>query len=128
MAFLAAHTRFTSDSSCWRRTVESLRGVWLSLASDILRTIPGSRVVDSSQGTTIVPTRRQSGQSGYCVNVFVDHAIWERDPGDLDRAFQVNEIAAIEAYAGDYVAQEFAVPAKNSATIVIWTKRKIDER
>lgn len=97
--------------------------------TDILRSFPGFRIVESEFGRRIVPTRSVSGQSGYCLNLFVDNARWEmNDPGDLDRAFQVHEIAAVETYAGDFVPQQFIVPTKYCPTIVIWTKTRLDEK
>jgi hypothetical protein len=97
--------------------------------TDIIHFFPGFRIVESEFGSSIVPTRSVSGQSSNCINLFVDHALWDlSEPGDLDRAVNVNEIAAVETYAGDYVPQEFAVPNKTCATIVIWTKAKLDEK
>lgn len=97
--------------------------------TDIFRSIPGFRVTSSAQGISIVPTRSQSGQSSNCVNVFVDNAQLDlREAGDLDRAFTVDEIAAIETYPGSLVPPEFAIPARACATIVVWTKTKIGEQ
>lgn len=97
--------------------------------TDIIRFFPGFRIVESEFGRTLVPTRSVSGQSANCINLFVDHARWDlNEPGDLDRALSVNEVAAVETYAGGYVPQEFAVPIKNSAAIVVWTKAKLDEK
>ncbi len=97
--------------------------------TDIIHYFPGFRIVQSEFGSSIVPTRSVSGQSANCINLFVDHAMWDlSDPGDLDRAVNVNEIAAVETYAGGYVPQEFAVPNRSCATIVIWTKTKLDEK
>ena len=97
--------------------------------TDIIRQIPGFRIIESEFGRRIEVTRVMSGQRGFCLNVFVDRARWEmNDAGDLDRALQVNEIAAIETYAGDFVPQEFVVPTKYCPTIVIWTKTRLDEK
>jgi hypothetical protein len=97
--------------------------------TDIIHFFPGFRIVQSEFGATIVPTRSVAGQATSCVNLFVDHALWNlSQPGDLDRAVNANEIAAVETYAGDYVPQEFAVPTKTCATIVIWRKARLDEK
>ena len=97
--------------------------------TDIIQYFPGFRIEETQFGRTIVPTRSVSGQSANCINLFIDHVHWDlNDPGDLDRALNVNEIAAVETYAGGYVPQEFSVPNKNCATIVIWTKAKLDEK
>jgi hypothetical protein len=97
--------------------------------TDIIRFFPGFRIVDSQFGRTVVPARSVSSQSANCISLFVDHALWDlSEPGDLDRAFNVNDVAAVETYAGGYSPQEFAVPNKNCATIVIWTKTKLDEK
>lgn len=97
--------------------------------TDVLRSFPGFRIVESESGRTIVPVRSATGQSASCVNIFVDGARVDMpDPGDMDRMFHVSEIAAVETYAGDFAPQQFTVPARTCATIVIWTKAKLDER
>jgi len=90
--------------------------------TDIIRRLPGFRIVDSELGRSVVSARATYGQAG-CLNLFVDHGRWDiQNPGDIDRAFKVHEIAAVEAYAGDFVPQEFIVPGRSCATIVVWTK------
>ena len=97
--------------------------------TDIIRSLPGFRIVEGEFGRTIEPTRTGRSQAENCVNVFIDHAMWDlSQPGELDRTMNVGEIAAVETYSGGYVPQEFSAPGTHCAVIVIWTKTKIDER
>lgn len=97
--------------------------------TDIFRSFPSFRIVESELGRTIVPTRSVAGQSANCVNIFVDGARVDMpDRGDMDRMFNVIEIAAVETYAGDFAPQQFTVPARTCATIVIWMKARLGER
>lgn len=90
--------------------------------TDIIRRLPGFRVVDTEFGRSVESTRATPGRPG-CLNLFVDNARWDiQSPGDIDRAFKVHEIAAVEAYAGDFVPQEFIVPGRSCPTIIVWTK------
>ncbi len=96
--------------------------------TDIIRRLPGFRVVDSEFGRSVESTRATPGQPG-CLNLFVDRGRWDiQNPGDIDRAFKVHEIAAVEAYSGDFVPQEFIVPGRSCPTIVLWTKQAVGEK
>lgn len=96
--------------------------------TDLFRTMPGFRVTDSGVGQMIEGTRSSmGGGSSGCVNVFVDRVAFEQmTPGDLDLAFAVNTIAAVEGYASAAeTPQEFQMPGRACATVVAWTKMKL---
>ena len=58
-----------------------------------------------------------------CVNAFVDRAPRQSfQPGDLDEAFPVGDVAAIETHSGIEVPSEFSVPGRSCSTIVVWTR------
>jgi hypothetical protein len=96
--------------------------------TDLFRMMPGFRVTDSGVGQMIEGTRSaMGGGSSGCVNVFVDRVAFEQmTPGDLDLAFAVNTIAAVEGYASAAeTPQEFQMPGRACATIVAWTRMKL---
>lgn len=96
--------------------------------TDLFRTMNGFRVTDSGMGQMIEATRSSmgGGQAG-CVNVYVDRVAFQQmSPGDLDSAFPVNMIGAIETYAsGNETPAEFTMTGRGCATIVAWTKMKL---
>lgn len=98
--------------------------------TDLFRTIPGFKVTQSGLGQIVEGTRSSmgGGQSG-CVNVFVDRVAFEQtSPGDLDAAYPVGMIGAIETYASaSETPAEFQMPGRGCATIVAWTKMKLSK-
>ena len=98
--------------------------------TDLFRTMNGFRVTDSGMGQMIEATRSSmgGGQSG-CVNVYVDRVAFQQmSPGDLDNAFPVSMIGAIETYAsGNETPAEFTMTGRGCATIVAWTKMKLSK-
>jgi hypothetical protein len=99
------------------------------IATDLLATVPGLRVSESSNGLKVITPARAGGTfGGSCVNVFVDRApMTFLRPGELDTAVPVADIAAIESYSAESVPMEFEVPGKSCATVVIWTHTKVGD-
>ena len=75
--------------------------------------------------------RRTSGaeSNAGCVNIFVDRTPFtQMTPGDLDGAFPVGMIGAIESYASAAeTPAEFRMTGRSCATIVAWTKMKLSQ-
>jgi hypothetical protein len=95
--------------------------------SDILRTTPGIRVTESNGQAMITSTRSTQGSG--CVTMYVDGAQWQQiEPGDLDSFVQPNEVAAIEVYSGSAVPAQFSTPGQNCASVVVWTKTRVQRR
>lgn len=98
--------------------------------TDLARMLPGFRVSSVGLGAMIEGTRSGGGggNSG-CVNVFVDRVAFEQmSPGDLDSAFPINTIGALESYASAVdTPAEFRMPGRACATIVAWTKMKLSK-
>jgi len=95
--------------------------------SDILRTTPGLRVQEQNGQAMVVSTR--SSQGNGCVMMYVDGAQWQQlDPGDLDSFVQPNEVAAIEVYTGTSAPPQFSSPGQNCASVVVWTKTRVQRR
>jgi len=97
--------------------------------TDLIRNMNGFRVTDSGMGQMIEGTRGSGGAQAGCVNVYVDRVAFEQmSPGDLDSAFPVNNIGAIETYASaNETPAEFTMPGRACATIVVWTKVKLSK-
>jgi hypothetical protein len=94
--------------------------------SDLLNTAPGIQVTTTDWGTVVQSTRSVAAQKDACVNLFVDRAPWTSiHPGDLDTAFPVADIVAVEVYGGNSVPSEFTMIGKSCATIVVWTRTSV---
>jgi hypothetical protein len=97
--------------------------------SDLLNAAPGIQVTTTDWGTVVQSTRSVAAQKDGCVNLFVDRAPWTSiHPGDLDTAFPVADIVAVEVYGGISVPSEFTVIGKSCATIVVWTRTSMGKR
>jgi hypothetical protein len=96
--------------------------------TDLFRVIPGFIVQRAGDNKSILASSRSvnGGQQG-CVNIFVDRMPFQQlSPGDLDAAFPVNMIGAIESYpSGATTPAEFRISGQSCATVVIWTKLKL---
>jgi hypothetical protein len=96
--------------------------------TDLFRVIPGFIVQRAGDNKSILASSRSvnGGQQG-CVNIFVDRMPYQQlTPGDLDAAFPLNMIGAIESYpSGATTPAEFRISGQSCATVVIWTKSKI---
>jgi hypothetical protein len=95
--------------------------------TDLLRTVPGIRVVTSGQQSMVYSTRSAS-QDG-CVTTWVDGSPWRSlEAGDLDSFVQPPEVAAIEVYQGTNIPAQFQSAGSNCAVVVVWTKTRVDRR
>lgn len=96
--------------------------------SDMLRTVPGIRVVPAGNGQNVIQSSRNA--MGGCITFFVDGSPWQQQfPGDLDTFVRPDEIAAIEVYNGVTTPAQFQSAGQSSCgTIVIWTERRINRK
>ena len=98
-----------------------------SAFTDLFRQMSGFRVTSAGMGQSIEGTRSSGGAMSGCVNVYVDRVAFEQmSPGDLDSAFPIGMIGAVETYASaSETPAEFQMPGRSCATIVAWTKMKL---
>ena len=98
-----------------------------NMLTDVFRTVPGLRVTPAGNGMDYVIESSRSAMGG-CVKYYVDGAVWESVfPGDVDRLVPPSEIAAIEVYNGASTPAQFQAAGSSScASIVIWTKTRVD--
>ena len=96
--------------------------------SDMLRTVPGVRVVPGGNGTNVITSSRDP--TGGCVTFYVDGAPWQQmTPGDLDTYVRPEEVAALEVYNGSTTPPQFQQPGQTGCTtVVIWTERRINRK
>lgn len=95
--------------------------------SDLLRTVPGIRVVPAGNNTNVIQSSR--GMGG-CVVFYVDGSQWTQQyPGDLDSFVRPEEIAALEVYNSSTVPAQFQMAGNSSCTtVVVWTERRINRK
>lgn len=96
--------------------------------TDLFRSVPGFAATRAGNYYFLQSSRALSGGTQGCVNVFVDKVRFEQlSPGDLDAAFPVGTIGAIESYPSDAsTPSEFRLPGRNCATVVVWTKHRLN--
>ena len=96
--------------------------------SDMLRTVPGIRVVPAGDGTNVIQSSRDP--TGGCVTFYVDGSPWQQmTPGDLDQFVRPEEVAALEVYNGSTTPPQFQQPGMSGCTtVVIWTQRRINRK
>jgi hypothetical protein len=103
----------------WFMTPEEIEAKHPEIATDVMRTTNGLRVLTEGTGR-FLSTSREGG----CVSMFIDHARFDQlQAGDLDDAVPAADLGAIEFYpSGASTPAEFSVPGGNCATLVIWTR------
>ena len=92
--------------------------------TDLLRSMNGMRVLNAANGRYLVSNSTVGSTTEGCITVFIDHARFDQyQPGDVDDAIPTGDLGAIEYYSTPAtVPPEFAVPTKQCATLVVWTK------
>ena len=90
--------------------------------------MPGFLVQMQGSQQMIQSARAVNGGQTGCVNIFVDKIAFEQlDPGDFDTAFPLYTIGAIESYPSPATTPaEFRMPGRACATIVVWTKSRLN--
>ena len=96
--------------------------------TDILRQVPGIRVISTADGDIVESSRGATSLFGgsACVQYYVDDAPWESfTPGDVNQFVNAGEVVAVEVYQGTGVPPQYQRSLSSCTTIVIWTKFKI---
>ncbi len=97
--------------------------------TDVLRQIPGLRVVHDSRGQpVIVGTRGPSGfgNKGGCVQYVVDGIPWHSiEPGDIDTFINPGDVMGVEVYQAGVTPGQFVSSGRDCVTIVIWTRVRV---
>jgi hypothetical protein len=91
--------------------------------ADILRMVPGLRVVSGPRGEPIVTSPRDVHP---CVDYWVDDVPFhEIDPGDVNNFISGGEIVAAEVYQSGFAPAQYTRPGTGCTTIVLWTRFRI---
>lgn len=115
-------TNFMFPEEIEKRQVARLTDLFRNLQGFIVQMAGNQQIVASSRAVS-------GGQEG-CVAIFVDRIPFEQvSPGDLDSAFPVNTIGAIESYPSPAsTPSEFRRAGRSCATLVIWTKYRLSKQ
>jgi hypothetical protein len=107
--------------------LKNINGLYLT---DILRRVPGLRVVSSQDGDVVTSSRGVSSLTGGdCVQYFVDDMPWQSmSPGDINSFVNAHEVVAMEVYQGSNTPAQYSRAMQGCTTIVLWTRFKIRDR
>jgi hypothetical protein len=109
---------FTSEDIAKRKPYE---------VSDILRDVPGIRVVRGIGGASIQDNSARyilgGGRGGSCTRVWVDGYEWRMvDAGDIDTFVQPRDILGLEVYKAHEAPIQYRDVDDNCITILMWTR------
>ena len=91
--------------------------------TDVLRMVPGLRVVPGPYGETVTSTRANGDG---CVQYYVDEMPFtEMQPGDVRDFVNADEVVAVEVYQSGNAPPQFTRALGNCTTIVLWTRFKV---
>jgi len=94
--------------------------------SDLLRTAPGIQVANYN-GQPVIQNGRDPING--CINIWVDGSPWQSmSPGDIDDYLRGAEVGAVEVYSSTATPAEFTNSNGSCATIVAWTKQRLDRK
>lgn len=100
--------------------LESMHPLYIT---DVLRMVPGLRVVPGQYGDAITSTRDNDGG---CVQYYVDDMPFtEIEPDDVHKFVSGVEVVAVEVYQSGNAPPQFTRGLGNCTTIVLWTRFKV---
>jgi len=97
--------------------------------SDLLREVPGIRVVRGIAGASIQDNGASEryilggGRGGGCTRVWVDGFEWRMvDAGDIDTFVQPSDVIGLEVYKAHEAPVQYRGVDDNCVTILMWTR------
>ena len=91
--------------------------------SDILRMVPGLRVVYGPYGDMVTSSRSSTSS---CVQYWLDDMPFtEMEPGDINHFVNGREVVAVEVYQTSAPAKYIQAGGGSCVTVVLWTRFKI---
>jgi hypothetical protein len=95
--------------------------------SDLMREVPGIRVVRGIAGASIQGNSASyilgGGRGGSCTRVWVDGFEWRVvDAGDIDTFVQPSDIIGLEVYKAHEAPMQYRGVDDNCITILMWTR------
>jgi hypothetical protein len=102
---------------------ERLEHMHPPFVTDLLRQVPGLRVLRSYNGDIITSTRTTGNG---CVQYYLDDTPYsEMIPGDINNIVTGKEVMALEVYQGGVVPPQYERSGASCVTIILWTRFKI---
>ena len=102
---------------------ERLEQMHPPFVTDLLRMVPGLRVMRSYYGDIITSTRTTGNG---CVQYYLDDTPYaEMVPGDINNFVTGKEVMAVEVYQGGLVPPQYSRSGASCITIILWTRYKI---
>jgi Carboxypeptidase regulatory-like domain len=90
--------------------------------TDVLRMVPGIRIIHGPHGDVVTSTRDIRGS---CVQYYVDDMPFtEIEPGDVNNFVNGGEIVAAEVYQSGTAPPQYTRGGGSCTTIVLWTRFK----
>jgi carboxypeptidase family protein len=91
--------------------------------TDVLRMVPGLRVVPGQYGDAVTSSRNTGGG---CIQYYVDDMPYtEIEPDDVHKFVSGSEVVAVEVYQSGNAPPQFTRSMGNCTTIVLWTRFKV---
>ena len=91
--------------------------------TDVLRMVPGLRVVHTQNGEDAIISSRDI--RGGCVDYYVDDMQFtEMEPGDINHFLNGGEVVGVEVYQAGMAPAQYTRPGAACASIVLWTRFK----
>jgi hypothetical protein len=102
---------------------ERLQNMHPNVVTDILRQVPGLRVISGPRGETVSSSRAVGNG---CVRYYLDGmSFLEVEPGEINHFLTGSEIVAVEVYQDANTPAEYMRGGGSCTTIVLWTRFKI---
>ncbi|MGH7605247.1 MAG: carboxypeptidase regulatory-like domain-containing protein [Gemmatimonadaceae bacterium] len=100
--------------------LEKVRPAWVT---DILKTVPGMRVLNGPHGDFVFSARTVGSA---CMKYFIDDIPYsELEPGDVNSFVAAGEVMAVEVYQETMVPPQYAKGGTSCTTVLLWTKFKL---
>jgi hypothetical protein len=102
---------------------ERLQNMHPNVVTDILRQVPGLRVISGPRGETVSSSRAVGNG---CVRYYLDGmSFLEVEPGEINHFLTGSEVVAVEVYQDANTPAEYMRGGGSCTTIVLWTRFKI---
>lgn len=104
-------------------TPDQLEKVRPTEVTDILKKVPGMRVLYGAHGDFVFSARTVGSA---CMKYFIDDIPYsELEPGDINSFVAAGEVMAVEVYQETMVPPQYAKGGTSCTTVLLWTKFKL---
>ncbi|HZE09058.1 MAG TPA: carboxypeptidase-like regulatory domain-containing protein [Gemmatimonadaceae bacterium] len=104
-------------------TPDQLDKVRPTFVTDILKTVPGMRVLPGLHGDVVFSARTLGAG---CMQYYLDDIPYQEiHPGDINTLVAANEVRAVEVYQETMVPPDYVKGGTSCTTVLLWTKFKL---